>query len=118
VRISFHDERNGEGGDFLLPAWHIEFIEHLNRASEPAHVDVIYVNGESEGVGYEIALQYSSEYTENLHSYVNNINTFEGGTHVSGFRAALTRTLNAYGKEGGDVQGGPRPQWRGFFARD
>jgi DNA gyrase subunit B len=99
VRISFHDERNGEGGDFCYQRGIIEFIEHLNRASEPAHADVIYVQGEVEGVGYEIALQYSSEYTENLHSYVNNINTFEGGTHVSGFRTALTRSLNAYGKK-------------------
>jgi DNA gyrase subunit B len=99
VRIKFHDERNGEGDEFHYERGIIQFIEHLNRASEPAHADVVYVNGESEGVGYEIALQYSSEYTENLHSYVNNINTFEGGTHVSGFRTALTRSLNAYGKK-------------------
>jgi DNA gyrase subunit B len=60
---------------------------------------VIYFAGESEGVGYEIAMQYSGEFTENVHSYVNNINTIEGGTHVSGFRSALTRTLNSYGKK-------------------
>ena len=57
------------------------------------------MTGEEEGVGYEIALQYSAEYTENLHSYVNNIHTIEGGTHVSGFRAALTRSLNNYGRK-------------------
>jgi DNA gyrase subunit B len=61
---------------------------------------VIYIAGERNGpVGFEIAMQYSGEYTENVHSYVNNINTIEGGTHVSGFRAALTRTLNNYGKK-------------------
>ena len=56
-------------------------------------------SGEEEGVGFEIALQYSAEYTENLHSYVNNIHTIEGGTHVSGFRSALTRSLNNYGRK-------------------
>ena len=76
-----------------------EFVEHLNRASEPVHADVIYVNGESEGVSVEVALQYSAEYTENVHSYVNNINTTEGGTHLSGFRTALTRCINNYGKK-------------------
>ena len=63
------------------------------------HPDVIYMQGESEGVGYELAMQYSGEYTENVQSYVNNIHTHEGGTHVSGFRAALTRSLNSYGKK-------------------
>ena len=57
------------------------------------------MEGETDGVGYEIAMQYSSEYTENVHSYVNNIHTHEGGTHVSGFRSALTRTLNNYGRK-------------------
>ena len=99
VHIRFRDERNGEEANFCYERGIIEFIEHLNRASGTLHAEVIYINGESEGVGFEIALQYSDEYTENLHSYVNNINTYEGGTHVSGFRSALTRTLNAYGKK-------------------
>ncbi len=77
----------------------MEFIEFLNRATEPAHHDVLYVNREQEGVEVEVAMQYSSEYAENVHTYVNNINTVEGGTHVSGFRAALTRSLNNYGKK-------------------
>ena len=99
VRIAYRDERNGEGDEFHYERGIVEFVEHLNRASEPLHPDVIYVEGESEGVGFEIAVQYSGEYTENLHSYVNNIHTHEGGTHVSGFRAALTRTLNQYGRQ-------------------
>ena len=82
-----------------------KFVEHLNRASEAIHGEVIYLSGESDGVGYELALQYSNEYTENLHSYVNNIHTHEGGTHVSGFRSALTRSLNAYAPERESVQG-------------
>ncbi len=101
VRIKVFDERNGEGEEFCYERGIIEFVEYLNRASEPLHRDVIYFTGETEGIGYEISLQYTSEYTETLHSYVNNIHTIEGGTHVSGFKAALTRTLNNYGKKEG-----------------
>jgi DNA gyrase subunit B len=99
VRITFLDERNGEGGDFKYERGITEFVEHLNRASDPLHSDVISIVGEKDGCQYEIALQYSTEYTENVQSYVNNIHTIEGGTHVSGFRSALTRTLNNYGKK-------------------
>jgi DNA gyrase subunit B len=99
VRIEFFDERVNQGEQFLYERGIIQFVEHLNRASDTLHKEVIHVTGEEEGVGYEIALQYSAEYTENLHSYVNNIHTMEGGTHVSGFRAALTRSLNNYGRK-------------------
>ncbi len=99
VHIKFHDERNGEGGDFRYERGIIEFVEHLNRASDTLHSDVIQIQGEKDGTHYEIALQYSTEFTENVQSYVNNIHTIEGGTHVSGFRSALTRTLNNYGKQ-------------------
>ena len=99
------DERTGEGDTFQYNRGILEFVEHLNRASEPLHPEIIYIAGEvdaqetGEKVGMEIAMQYSSEYTENVHTYVNNICTTEGGTHLSGFRAALTRTLNNYGKK-------------------
>ncbi len=107
VKIAFKDERTGEGETFHYERGIVEFVEHLNRASDTLHNDVIYLSGETEIpkgeqteiVGYEIAIQYSGEYTENVHSYVNNICTTEGGTHVSGFRAALTRSLNNYGKK-------------------
>ncbi len=101
VRIIFFDERIGEGEEFCYERGIIQFVEHLNRASDVLHKEVIYFNGEVDAVGYEVALQYSGEYTENLHSYVNNIHTIEGGTHVSGFRSALTRTLNTYGRKEG-----------------
>ena len=78
-----------------------EFVEYLNKASDPIHSDVITIKGSGDGVTWDIALQYTGEYTESLHSYVNNISTTEGGTHVSGFRSALTRALNAYGKKSG-----------------
>jgi len=99
VHIKFLDERNGEGGDFKYERGIIEFVEHLNRASDTLHADVILFEGGREGVEYSIALQYSTEFTENTQSFVNNIHTIEGGTHVSGFRAALTRTINNYGKK-------------------
>ena len=99
VHIKFHDERNGEGGDFQYERGLIEFVEHLNRASDTLHGDVIHIAGEKDGTQYDIAMQYSTEFTENVQSYVNNIHTIEGGTHVSGFRSALTRTLNNYGKK-------------------
>ncbi|TWT54413.1 DNA gyrase subunit B [Rubripirellula amarantea] len=99
VHIKFLDERNGESGDFKYERGLVEFVEHLNRASDVLHADVIQIVGEKDGVQYDIAMQYSTEYTENVQSYVNNIHTTEGGTHVSGFRSALTRTLNNYGKK-------------------
>jgi DNA gyrase subunit B len=101
VRIVFKDMRTGAGESFCYQRGILEFVELLNRASEPAHEDIIYIAGEFEEVGVEVAIQYSSEYTENVHSYVNNIYTSEGGTHLSGFRAAITRTINAYGKKSG-----------------
>ncbi len=109
VRIEFKDTRNDEGDVFYYERGIIEFVEYLNRSSDPLHEDVIFLKdeqelgdseqGESNVVGYEIALQYTTDLTENVHSYVNNIHTHEGGTHVSGFRTALTRSLNNYGKK-------------------
>jgi DNA gyrase subunit B len=99
VKIVFRDHRAGDGETFHYERGILAFVEFLNRASEAAHEDIIYIAGEFEGVGLEVALQYSGEFTENVHSYVNNICTTEGGTHVSGFRAAITRTINAYGKK-------------------
>ena len=99
VRIRFTDERNGQSEEFFYERGIVEFVEHLNRASDVLHSEVVYVKGENEGVQFEIAMQYANEYTENLHSYVNNIHTPDGGTHVVGFRTALTRTLNNYGKK-------------------
>ena len=98
VRIIFSDQRNGEKDEFFYERGIIEYVEYLNRTSDSIHNEVIYVQGEADTVGYELALQYTTDLTENVHSYANNINTHEGGTHVSGFRSALTRTLNTYAK--------------------
>ena len=101
VKISFKDERNGESEVFKYDKGIIEFVEFLNRTSEAIHGDVIHIDGEIESVELDVAFQYSSEFTENIHCYVNNINTHDGGTHLTGFRTALTRTLNRYGKKQG-----------------
>ncbi len=99
TKIVFHDDRVNEGETFHYENGIIEFVQHLNRATDPAHRDILYCSTEVEEVGVEVALQYAAEYTENVHTYVNNISTTEGGTHLSGFRSALTRTLNSYGKK-------------------
>ncbi|MFT4521517.1 MAG: DNA gyrase subunit B [Bacteroidia bacterium] len=78
-----------------------EFVKYLDGTRESLIPFPIYAEGEKAGVPVEIAFQYNASYTENLHSYVNNINTIEGGTHVAGFRRALTRTLKTYGEKGG-----------------
>jgi DNA gyrase subunit B len=101
LRIRFLDAASGNQEEFYFERGIEEFVEHLNKASDAVHADVISMQGENQGVSWDIALQYTTEYTESLHSYVNNICTTEGGTHVSGFRAALTRALNAYGKKSG-----------------
>jgi DNA gyrase subunit B len=75
-----------------------EFVQHLNKNKAPVHPDVICFEREKDHVVVEIAMQYSDAYTETIFSFANNINTFEGGTHLSGFRSALTRTVNAYAK--------------------
>lgn len=98
VRLFFKDARTGDSDEFYYERGIIEYVEYLNRASDPIHGEVIYVSGETDGVGYEIALQYTTDIKENVHSYANNISTHEGGTHVSGFRSAMTRTLNNYAK--------------------
>ena len=97
VRINFKDTRTGDSDSFYFERGIVEFVEYLNRGTQPIHQDVINIKGEQDGVQWDIALQYTDEYTENIHSYVNNINTIEGGTHVSGFRSALTRSMNRYG---------------------
>jgi DNA gyrase subunit B len=101
VKITLSDARNGESDTFQYEDGIREYVHYLNRASDVVHPNVLYVDGGSDGVNVEVALQYSGEFTENVHTYVNNISTTEGGTHLSGFRSALTRSLNNYGKKMG-----------------
>ncbi|MBI1903918.1 MAG: DNA gyrase subunit B [Planctomycetia bacterium] len=99
VKITLRDDRTGQTQAYFSEEGLPAYVKYLNRASEAVHDDVIFIEYEKDSVEVGIAFQYSSEYTESIHSYVNNINTRDGGTHLSGFRTALTRTLNQYGKQ-------------------
>jgi DNA gyrase subunit B len=79
----------------------VEFVKHLNKNRKPLHPKPMYVDATKEDVEVQCAIQYNESYTETLFTFVNNINTHEGGTHLSGFKAALTRTLNAYANDKG-----------------
>ena len=81
-----------------------EFVKYLDGTRTSIIPEPIYVDGNKQGIPVELALQYNDTYSENVHSYVNNINTIEGGTHVAGFRRGLTRTLKAYADKGGLVE--------------
>lgn len=78
-----------------------EFVSHLNKHKTPIYEEVFYGEGEKDGINVEVAFQHNDSYVENVFSFVNNINTTEGGTHLSGFRAAITKTLNDYGRKMG-----------------
>ena len=96
ITIKIKDERNGgEEKIFHFKGGLIEFVKYLDSARQPFH-KTIYIEGEKDNTPVEIAFQYTDSYAENIFSYVNNINTHEGGTHLVGFKTALTRTLNNY----------------------
>lgn len=107
IRLTLTDEREvKEDGSFVMEEFYSEgglreFVKYLDGTREPLIPEPIYVEGNKQGIPVELALQYNSTYNENVHSYVNNINTIEGGTHVAGFRRGLTRTLKAYAEKSG-----------------
>lgn len=107
IRLRLTDEREEkEDGTFLSEEYYSEgglseFVKYLDGTRTPLIPEPIYVEGIKQGIPVELAMQYNETYTENVHSYVNNINTHEGGTHVAGFRRGLTRTLKAYAEKSG-----------------
>jgi DNA gyrase subunit B len=134
VTITLDDERDGKAHKFHYEGGIISFVQFLNQNKSPVHDKPIYMRGEREGIDCEIALQWNDGYSETIYSFANNINTHEGGTHLSGFRSALTRTVNFYAAKnnlakdlkesisGDDIREGltaivsvkiPRPQFEG-----
>ncbi|MFB3854794.1 MAG: DNA topoisomerase (ATP-hydrolyzing) subunit B [Vicinamibacterales bacterium] len=132
--ITVDDEREAKSHRFQYEGGIISFVEHLNKNKTAINVQPIYIRGERDGIDVEMALQWNDGYTETIYSFANNINTQEGGTHLSGFRAALTRTVNFYSSKnnlakdlkegigGDDIREGltavisvkiPRPQFEG-----
>ncbi|MBQ7445167.1 MAG: DNA topoisomerase (ATP-hydrolyzing) subunit B [Clostridia bacterium] len=100
IRIDFKDDREESPKEevFYYKGGIVEYVEYLNRKEDVINPDVIYVSGERDGTFMEVAIQYNSSYTENIYSYANNICTHEGGTHLTGFRAALNKVFNDYAR--------------------
>jgi len=96
VRIIIDDQRSQKQHEFYYRGGIEEFVKHLNHAKTPIHPQVITLTGNKDGIDIEVAMQWNDGYTESIYSFANNINTIEGGTHLIGFKAALTRTINAY----------------------
>ncbi|MBI5195588.1 MAG: DNA gyrase subunit B, partial [Nitrospirae bacterium] len=94
--IGIADERINKEQSFVYKGGIVSFVEHLNKNKNPLHPQPIYVTKEKDGITIEVAIQYNDGYAETLYSFANNINTKEGGTHLIGFKSALTRTANSY----------------------
>jgi DNA gyrase subunit B len=95
------DERIDKEETFHYEGGIKSFVEYLNRNKETVHRDPIYIEGNKDDYSVEIAIQYNDGYTENIFSFANNIDTVEGGTHLAGFKSALTRVFNDYAKKFG-----------------
>ena len=104
LKITLRDDRDDEdttGETFHYEGGISEYVKYLNKNKTPIQNDIIHLEGEDEGVFFEVAMQYNTGYTSNIYSFVNNINTHDGGTHEEGVRRALTRVLNSYARKTG-----------------
>lgn len=99
LHIHLADERTGKKEDFQFSNGLVEFISYMNETKKPIHPEVVFFKGEKDDVEVEVAMQWNDSYSESIYTYCNNINTHEGGTHLVGFRSALTRTTNAYASD-------------------
>jgi DNA gyrase subunit B len=96
LKITLTDERNDKSAEFRFTGGIVEFVKFMNRGKQPLHDAPIYIEGRRDTVEMEIALQYNQGYNETIFTFANTINTVDGGTHLSGFRSALTRTINSF----------------------
>ena len=102
LKITLRDDRDDEdttGDSFYYEGGISEYVRFLNQNKTPIHEDIIHLQGEEDGVFFEVAMQYNDGYTDNIYSFVNNINTHDGGTHEEGVRRALTRVINNYARK-------------------
>ena len=102
LSINLRDDRDDEdttGETFLYEGGISEYVRFINSGKTPVHEDIIHLEGEEDGVFFEVAMQYNTGYNENIYSFVNNINTHDGGTHEEGVRRALTRVINNYARK-------------------
>ena len=100
--ITLRDDRDDEdttGEKFLYEGGISEYVRFINKGKTPLHDDIIHLTGEEDGVMFEVAMQYNTSYNDNIYSFVNNINTHDGGTHEEGVRRALTRVINSYARK-------------------
>ena len=102
IKITIRDDReDGKSNEYHYEGGIKSYVEHLNRTREVLHEEPIYVEGEKDGISIEVALQYNDGFASNIYSFANNIHTYEGGTHESGFKTALTRVINDYARKSG-----------------
>ena len=102
IKIDFIDERHDSSNfTYLYKGGIKEYVAYINKNKTPIHPEIVYVEGEEDGIQVEVAIQYNDGYMPNIYSFCNNINTHEGGTHEEGFRLSLTRIINNYAKESG-----------------
>ena len=102
LKLTLRDDRDNidtTGDSFCYEGGISEYVKYLNRSKQPIHNEIIHLEGEEDGVMFEVAMQYNSGYTDSIYSFVNNINTHDGGTHEEGVRRALTRIINSYAKK-------------------
>ncbi|MBI4685744.1 MAG: DNA topoisomerase (ATP-hydrolyzing) subunit B [Nitrospirae bacterium] len=118
LMIFLHDERTDKKQEFQYKGGIVSFVEHLNKNKTPLHSKPIYISGEKDEIIAEIALQYNDGYTESIFTFANNINTKEGGTHLVGFKSALTRTANNYAASSGLLKNGKEATLSGEDIRE
>jgi DNA gyrase subunit B len=106
LKITILDERTDKSKEFVYAGGIVSFVEHLNKNKNVLHPKPVYISGEKDGIFAEVALQYNDSYAETLYTFANNINTREGGTHLIGFKSALTRTANSYASSSGILKAG------------
>lgn len=105
IKITIEDKRvENKFNEYHYEGGIKSYVEHLNRTKEVIHEEPIYIDGEKDGISVEVALQYNEGYTESIYSFANNIHTYEGGTHESGFKTALTRVINDYARKNGLIK--------------